>query len=621
MKTTAILIVSFLLISHVFALTIEDIKNSGEYYYGSGTSDVFQEASDMALRELTNQISVRVYSSFENKIQLSNKKIKQSIESVLNTYSMATLKNVQIIKSPTDDGINIFYYINKSEVHKIFEERKKLIYEIYLKALKMEESNNIGYALKWFYFSTILMNSIPDQLVSYQGIDLTTEIPKRINNILLNTEFVFIKDNKLSEDERVIALKVFYYDNPVSYIEFSFWDGNNQVNVVGKDGHAKIHLLGGSINFKELDVLIKYSFYECRDEFKAVRELWDDVVKAKYNNKIRVPLTISQDPKKITERKEENIESSDITEKQQLVKTIDNLSIELINKICCPDSVANQILSETCSFLNLLQDKNLNEIVNNYGDDKFLCEKLQRIVQYNHPIVSEYQIKADINKTETGWEVRKIGILNIYTTIHRQTFEYIILDFSEDGQLCDINFGIMDDLYQQFVEQATYGNDWGNRQIIIKFIERYRTAYLNRDILTINSIFSDDALIIVGRVLKKAAKRDIKYEKLNINQPDIEYLRFTKEQYLKRQNRIFQTQEDIHLGYSTFNIMKKNKIEGVYGVSMRQHYSSTGYADEGHLFLLIDFDQELPQIYVRSWQPQEWNNDSLISLSNFKIYK
>ncbi len=131
---------------------------------------------------------------------------------------MATLRNVQTLKFPTNEGINVFHYIKKSEVELIFEERKKLIYEIYSKAKEMTESNNIGYALKWYYFATVLMNSLPDQTVSYNGIDLTTEIPKNINNILLNTEFTFSKANNLSENEKVITLKVKYNENPVPHL-------------------------------------------------------------------------------------------------------------------------------------------------------------------------------------------------------------------------------------------------------------------------------------------------------------------------------------------------------------------------------------------------------------------
>ncbi len=60
---------------------------------------------------------------------------------------------------------------------------------------------------------------------------------------------------------------------------------------------------------------------------------------------------------------------------------------------------------------------------------------------------------------------------------------------------------------------------------------------------------------------------------------------------------------------------------GVYGVEMRQSYNSTTYSDEGYLFLLIDFSERDPLIYVRAWQPNEWNDSALVRTANFRIYK
>jgi len=64
---------------------------------------------------------------------------------------------------------------------------------------------------------------------------------------------------------------------------------------------------------------------------------------------------------------------------------------------------------------------------------------------------------------------------------------------------------------------------------------------------------------------------------------------------------------------------EKNNIEGVYGISMRQSYTSTNYSDEGYLFLLIDFNDDKPKIYVRAWQPKEWSDDALVELGNFNV--
>ena len=179
----------------------------------------------------------------------------------------------------------------------------------------------------------------------------------------------------------------------------------------------------------------------------------------------------------------------------------------------------------------------------------------------------------------------------------------------------------MDSLYKEFVRRAKYGNDWSNRSVIIKFIERYRTAFLNRNLATIDSIFSDDAVIIVGRVVKKAKKlKDYKYTAIG-DQPNIEYIRHKKSEYLRSLSKIFSAQHDIYLGYSTFKINKKNDEKGVYGVSLRQNYNATTYSDEGYLFLLIDFNEDRPKIYVRSWQPQEWNDNDMIKMANFRINK
>ena len=58
---------------------------------------------------------------------------------------------------------------------------------------------------------------------------------------------------------------------------------------------------------------------------------------------------------------------------------------------------------------------------------------------------------------------------------------------------------------------------------------------------------------------------------------------------------------------------------------MRQTYRSTGYGDEGYLFLLIDFNPDTlsndPLIYVRAWQPNEWSDAAKIKLGDWVVHK
>jgi hypothetical protein len=223
----------------------------------------------------------------------------------------------------------------------------------------------------------------------------------------------------------------------------------------------------------------------------------------------------------------------------------------------------------------------------------------------------------------SGWEIRKIRIGHSYPSISKETTEYLVLDFDENGKLVDFNTCITDYLFEQYVRNPDLGSDWQNRQEIVKFLEKYRTAYLVRDINTVDMMFADEALIIIGRMIQKAKLPEdmVKYQKLGEDQPDVEYIELTKHEYMNRQRQVFKSQEDIFLDFSSFDIIKKNNCPNVYGVEMRQAYNSTTYSDEGHLFLLIDFNDVDPLIYVRAWQPHAWDDDELIKTANFRIYR
>ena len=284
--------------------------------------------------------------------------------------------------------------------------------------------------------------------------------------------------------------------------------------------------------------------------------------------------------------------------------------------------VAQKITQSAVKFLNIIASGNKNQIRQTYKQDPFLRDKLLNYVSYNHPKPLSNTIKANMNKTRTGYELRKIRMLYNYPSLNKQTTEYLVLDFNDKGDLVDMNTSITENLYRTFVKQSAFSNDWERRQQIIKFVETYRTAYLTRDIETVDLMFAEDALILVGRKIKrkKLPENAVQFHKLG-NEPDYEYIKLTKKNYLNRQRKVFNAQKDIFLDFSSFDIVKKNNAKNVYGVEMRQSYASTTYSDEGYLFLLIDFTERDTLIYVRAWQPNEWSDSSLVRTANFRIYK
>ena len=597
-----------------------EIKNSGEYYWGEASSDESMAVAESdALGQLLSQIAVNVSSEFTHNISGSDNNLNESVSKILKTYSTASLSNVDSKKDFSGGQSFIIRYIKKDVVAKIFEKRKELAYELFQNAIDFEGNANHGDALKYYYYSAILMNSIPEQNIKFESTNLKSEVPKRINSILHNIKFNLVASNKKSENEMVVTYAINVNNRPSVNLQFSFWDGNNFIDVEGKDGVANIDLLGGSVNFDKLDVRVKYAYYSNRGEIKEVSELWDLVDRPKFNSDLQVKIKNSTVVMAEPNPKQVLVEESNSNYSKEVIKS-SRFTLNLNNKDTC--KIVNKIGEEAITYLELLERGDRNKLREFLADDQYLIKKTDDLLKFNKVIILDDVLSADLNKTTSGYEIRKIRVINNYKSINKQTTEYLILDFDETGKIYDVNFGIIENLYDDFVNQAMYGDDWGNRQTIIKFMEKYRTAYLARDMEVLDKIFAEDALIIVGRLLKTKKSDDaVSYVKLNNAQPNFEQIKYTKSEFLKRQKRIFDGREDIFLDFSKFAMHRKNDTTGIYGVSLRQGFESTGYSDEGYLFLLIDFNKENPQIYVRSWQPQEWDKGTLIGLSNFRIHK
>lgn len=590
-------------------ISSDQIMSSELYYFGRGEAYDYEMAKQGALNELTEQISVLVVSDFFEKIQETNRSMFEQVESIIRTHSSATLKNVNwLLPQMSHDGrVNLFCYMLKTEVEAIYEERRKLIANIVKKADEMALEMNLGHALKNYYFAVVLLGSLPNQSVSYEGTNYTIEIPDRINRIIHGVRFQYLNERR-TEQERQITFSVQYEGKPVSRIDFSFWDGAQQITVESRDGLATVSLFGSSMSMKELRIAVKTVYYKEREEYPIVKQLWEIVKKPPYRYEQKVALT-----------KEERV----FWGKNKSTTVIISNSVYTIQlESRDEDAPVDTILREANRFIEIISRADELVIEQQYGDDPFLAGKIRSYHQFNQPRVMDSEIQSNLNKTHNGWEMRSIRMHHSYPSLQKETTEYLILDFSEEGQLLDLNLSITDALYQKFVRQGNYCGDWENRQAIIKFLERYRTAYQTRDINTVGAMFADEALIIIGRKIRTQIlpPERVQYERLG-NEPTFEYLEMTKKVYLRKQKAIFDSQQDFLLDFSTFNIVSKGNAPGVYGVEMRQNYNVTTYADEGYLFLLVDFTEKDPLIYVRTWQPNTWNIDELITTANYRVHK
>lgn len=160
--------------------------------------------------------------------------------------------------------------------------------------------------------------------------------------------------------------------------------------------------------------------------------------------------------------------------------------------------------------------------------------------------------------------------------------------------------------------------DGNRRRVILNYCEHLRTAYTTKDIDFLKQIFSEQALIIVGNVVKTSPSDEGKF----MSSERVKYNIRTKKEYIARLGKAFADNKSIDVKFSDFRIMRHPTMDGIYGVVLRQKYKSDRYSDDGYLFLLWDFRNEsMPCIHVRTWQPSATVSDDseIISIGDFNL--
>ncbi len=242
-----------------------------------------------------------------------------------------------------------------------------------------------------------------------------------------------------------------------------------------------------------------------------------------------------------------------------------------------------------------------------WENSPFVCTD-EEIVEHCLTTGSGYQIR------NIPLEMRPVGD----EEFNESEYQEAVISFDKQGNLESFYLSISMNLYMNVVRGNKELTDLRRRQLILDYVEKFRTSYNQKDINFLEQIFSDDALIITGKVIKQ--KKD------HIALPDkIVYKKQTKQEYLTNLRRVFAVNSYIRVTFDEIKVMRHPVNPNFYGVTLHQGYTSSNYHDDGYLFLLWDFtDEDMPQIHVRTWQPDQINGgripeDEIFSLSDFDI--
>lgn len=223
--------------------------------------------------------------------------------------------------------------------------------------------------------------------------------------------------------------------------------------------------------------------------------------------------------------------------------------------------------------------------------------------------------------TGTGYQVRNIPLMMKPTgerEFGEDEYQEAVISFDKHGNVESFYLSISMNLYMNVIKSNLELTDLRRRQLILDYVEQFRTAYNQKDIKFLNQVFSDDALIITGKVITTKHAEGFTSQK-------IQYNKQSKEEYIKNLSGVFKRNSYIKVTFDDIEVMRHPVNPNFYGVTLLQGWTSGKYHDDGYLFLLWDFtNEDAPQIHVRTWQPDKIGGkalpkDEVFSLSDFDI--
>lgn len=576
----------------------DSVKADREYLWGEGSGSTVAEADKVALNDLISKIAIHISSTSSHDVNetVINGSLdsESQFKSTMQTYAQASLNNTEKIVIKNEPNARVGRWIKRTEINKIFASRKVKIKDLIEYANRAEENGKIDDALRYYYWALILTKSLqyPNDM-TYDGQLVMTWIPKMMNQI-----FDELKIAVVSHEDDFVELYITYKDKPINSIDYTYFDGRDWSNIYSaKDGKGVLELASGNVSNQ---YMIKYE-YEYRGESRTDQEIQSvmnvltgtPMRKATVNVSSRVDFAKSEE---ITRKSGERMKIETFSE---------NDSLKAIEPILNQNEY-NVLLKKLVDAIRTGKYGTADNLFNSEG-----LEVYNRLVKYGNAKVVGIPAFTYYNY-ENGTIARGLQMAFSFKSGVRKAFvEDVVFTFDEHKKISNIAFGLGSTAENDILYRGAW--DENTRKAIMNFLENYKTAYALKRLDYIRSIFDDDAVIIIGNVVKKASSRAINAGKESSSSTFspkgnniIRYNRYTKDAYLRNLEHCFDSNEFINLRFSNNEVRKMAKGGELYAIQIQQDYYSSTYNDQGYLFLEVDINNpQQPSIILRTWQPEK----------------
>ena len=578
----------------VTAQGVDGIKRNSSYLYGEGGGVTLQAAKEAALADLIQKISVTVHSDFTSKErelnQDGNVTSDAEYQSIIRSYSTATLTNVKTIVLKPEPDASVFLYIAKSEIDRIFESRVAKAKEFVGNADEALKNGQIDDALRYYYWSYCLVKSLryPNEakiFVDGQERSLLAWLPTRIDDVMGK-----VKVQSRRTADNTYEITATYDGRPVRSMDYTYFDGVDNSPVYSiLDGKGLVELRPG-MAMDAVQLKLEYEFRGLSRNDSEVEAVVGAMKPAVYRRAYhRVALDGAASPAEST--------STDVNGSMQsplaltdmgtlgtavmkpVMQALRSGSIEQCRKKFTAEGWEEFSKLMGYGKVTLMDDIHLDYFADG---DCVVCRGLPVSCRFNRGRVFNEKLSFYIDSNSKQ-------ITHVAMGLGREAMNDVVL-----GHL-----------------------DWSekSRTRIVGFLEDYRTAYATKNLEYLDKVFDDNAVIVLGKRLQVAPQLN---KEGYMNNHRVQFTQLTKREFLRNLRRQFQSKDYINLHFSQNRIYQLQKGAERYGIEIKQDYYSSNYGDTGYLTLIFDLtNPDQPVIHVRTWQEQPDPNFGVVSPADF----
>lgn len=578
----------------VTAQGVDGIKRNSSYLYGEGGGVTLHAAKEAALADLIQKISVTVHSDFTSKErelnQDGNVTSDAEYQSIIRSYSTATLTNVKTIVLKPEPDVSVFLYIAKSEIDRIFESRVAKAKEFVGNADEALKNGQIDDALRYYYWSYCLVKSLryPNEakiFVDGQERSLLAWLPTRIDDVMGKVK---VQSRRMADNTYEITAT--YDGRPVRSMDYTYFDGVDNSPVYSiLDGKGLVELRPG-MAMDAVQLKLEYEFRGLSRNDSEVEAVVGAMKPAVYRRAYhRVALDGAASPAEST--------STDVNGSMQsplaltdmgtlgtavmkpVMQALRSGSIEQCRKKFTAEGWEEFSKLMGYGKVTLMDDIHLDYFADG---DCVVCRGLPVSCRFNRGRVFNEKLSFYIDSNSKQ-------ITHVAMGLGREAMNDVVL-----GHL-----------------------DWSekSRTRIVGFLEDYRTAYATKNLEYLDKVFDDNAVIVLGKRLQVAPQLN---KEGYMNNHRVQFTQLTKREFLRNLRRQFQSKDYINLHFSQNRIYQLQKGVERYGIEIKQDYYSSNYGDTGYLTMIFDLtDPDQPVIHVRTWQEQPDPNFGVVSPADF----